>query len=361
MFSNYYRNKKVLVTGHTGFKGSWLCQWLLKLGAEVMGVSNEIPTSPSHFTELGLDEKIDHILCDIRNYNELNKHIEKFDPDVIIHLAAQALVAESYEDPLGTISTNVMGTANLLHSISKRENTKQLNVVIITSDKCYENVEWIWGYREVDRLGGKDPYSASKACAEVIFSSFSRTILKDKNVNLVSVRAGNVIGGGDWSENRLVVDCVKSWSKGDKLKIRSPEATRPWQHVLEPLSGYLLVGSKAEYFKGESFNFGPLQSEDKTVGMVIEDLYKVFSNKDDLKFNHEKSNMHEAGLLRLNCDKAQSLLNWKATLSYEQTIDFVGVWYKEFYSGNKNIREITEDQINSYERIAKCNNLVWTI
>jgi CDP-glucose 4,6-dehydratase len=260
MFSSIYKNKKVLVTGHTGFKGSWLTTWLLKLKANVIGISKDIPTHPSMFEELNLEEKIKHYQEDIRNLSKMSEIILDEKPDFLFHLAAQSLVSVSYDDPIETISSNLLGTANILEAL-KISNHKCTSI-IITSDKAYENVEQIWGYKEDDKMGGRDIYSGSKGAAELIIKSYYHSFFKNKesNITLAIGRAGNVIGGGDWAKDRIVVDCMKSWSDNKSVEIRSPKATRPWQHALEPLSGYLNLGQvlcEDGGLHGESFNFGP--------------------------------------------------------------------------------------------------------
>ena len=326
MFNNVYNGKKVVVTGHTGFKGAWLTLWLKMLGAEVMGISNDVPTSPSMFEILGLEHEIEHRFLDIRDAGRLGGEVNSFQPDFIFHLAAQAIVSTSYEDPLGTISTNVVGTANVLEVI--RALSKPCVAVIITSDKCYENVEWEWGYRETDHLGGKDIYSASKGAAEVIFHAYFQSFLRHKsNVRIASARAGNVIGGGDWAKDRIVVDSVLSWTAEEPVKIRSPQATRPWQHVLEPLSGYLWLGANLaanERLNGESFNFGPRAEQNRRVVELIADIFKYWNA--DFECYEITGNLpfHEAGLLKLNCDKALFHLGWEPTLFYRECVEMVG-------------------------------------
>ena len=257
LFTNSFYNKKVLITGHTGFKGSWLALWLLKLGAQVFGISKSLVSEPSHFKLLNLEHKLEHHLLDIRDYSKLAQTIKAIKPDFIFHLAAQAIVSKSYQDPVQTISTNVLGTSHILDIASKLDQI--IKLIVITSDKCYHNQEWSFGYRENDQLGGKDIYSASKASAEILYKAFFNSFLQNSNVLSATVRAGNVIGGGDFSTDRIVVDIMKSWAKGEKAVLRSPQATRPWQHVLEPLSGYLhLAASLDDRLNGESFNFGPI-------------------------------------------------------------------------------------------------------
>ncbi|HDS1207150.1 TPA: CDP-glucose 4,6-dehydratase [Shewanella algae] len=365
MFNNIYLNKKVLVTGHTGFKGTWLTTWLLKLGAEVIGVSDCIPTVPSMFTELNLEDKIEHNIFDVRDLNKLRDLILNRKPDFIFHLAAQPIVSESYLNPLDTISTNVMGTANVLESIRALENA--CVAIIITSDKCYENVEWEWGYKETDHLGGVDIYSGSKGAAEIIFHSYFKSFFSDikANVRIATGRAGNVIGGGDWAKDRIVVDCMKNWANGKTVEIRSPNATRPWQHVLEPLSGYLTLGAELAIHKkltGESFNFGPRAEQTKTVVELLNALSES-CDFEGVKVPYEVTDnipFHEAGLLKLNCDKALYHLKWEPTLYYTECVELVSSWYNEFYnSKQKNMFDLTVGQIEKYETLARNRKLNW--
>lgn len=360
-FNGLFVGKTVLVTGHTGFKGSWLSTWLSLLGANVIGVSNKIPTNPSHYS---LHSKSIHTgdhRFDIRDKENLSKIIETSRPDFVFHLAAQPIVSESISDPYETLSVNALGMASVLESV--RHVNYPLVCVLITSDKCYENVEWCWGYKETDRLGGKDPYSASKACAEIIYSSYFRTFLGDNpNLKLTSVRAGNVIGGGDWSKDRIVVDCINSWQKDLPVKLRAPNATRPWQHVLEPLSGYLAVAAALANNKitnGESYNFGPQSGGSKTVKDVVVDLFArnpVQTSLDIPYIVSEDFTLKEAKLLGLNVEKASFELDWSPNLNFKQTIDFVGEWYKTFLESQQ---VITEQQIYSYTQIAKSQSLSW--
>ena len=365
MFNNVYKNKTVLITGHTGFKGAWLTCWLLKLGAKVVGISDEIPTSPSMFNEMDLESKIEHHLCDIRNLVELKNIIHSAKPDFLFHLAAQPIVSISYDDPLGTISTNVMGSANVLESL--RTLVNDCTAVFITSDKCYENTEWEWGYKETDALGGKDIYSGSKGAAEVIFHSFQQSFFngKNKHIRLATGRAGNVIGGGDWAKDRIVVDCMRSWSDGDAVEIRSPSATRPWQHVLEPLSGYLALGQQLSLnaeLHGYSFNFGPRSEQNRTVIELLEDLseYWDFNTLDDAYKITGNIPFHEAGLLKLNCDKALFHLKWEANLDYKDCVEFVSGWYFSFYKKKGDMYQETLKQIATYESKGSVRNLTWT-
>jgi CDP-glucose 4,6-dehydratase len=365
MFDNIYQDKKVLLTGHTGFKGSWLVTWLLNLGANVIGVSKDIPTQPSMFEELGLEKEIQHYKVDVRDFDEINQIISQEKPDFLFHLAAQAIVSTSYQSPLDTISSNVMGTTNVLESL--RLSNHMCTAVIITSDKVYDNVEQVWGYKENDQMGGRDVYSGSKGAAELIFKSYYHSFFKleESNVRLSVARAGNVIGGGDWAADRIVVDCMGAWNRGESVKLRSPEATRPWQHVLEPLSGYLSLGymlHKDGNLNGEGFNFGPKSEQNSTVLQLLKDLGVHWNFKD---FNEafevvDSIPFHEAGLLKLNCDKAFSHLKWQANLEYKETIRFTSEWYYDFYKGSRSLFHKTVEQILEYESIAKSKGLIWT-
>ena len=363
MFDNIFDGKKVLVTGHTGFKGSWLTVWLLKLGANVYGISKDIPTTPSMFETLKLEEKIVHHKVDIRNIEPIKEIVCEVQPDFLFHLAAQPIVALSYIDPTETLSTNVLGTANVLEAL--RVSNHPCVAVIITSDKCYDNVEWVWGYKETDTLGGKDIYSGSKAAAEIVFKSYFHSFFKTSDVKLSTCRAGNVIGGGDWAPGRIVPDCIRSWSKKRIVEIRNPHATRPWQHVLEPLSGYLALASALkddDRLNGESFNFGPKAEQNYTVQKLIEDI-SVHWHFEDKKIPYkftQNDGFHEAGLLKLNCDKALYYFNWVPTLEYEQMISFVAQWYHAFYNTEENMFDYTLKQIEAYEIAAKHKSLQWS-
>lgn len=362
MFENIYKGKRVLITGHTGFKGSWLASWLIKLGAEVYGYSIDIPTSTSHYEELNLSDKMISSFGDVTDLFSFEKFVNEHKPEVVFHLAAQPIVRYSYTNPLETIHTNVMGVANVLEIARNADYIKSL--VIITSDKCYENVEWTYGYREIDRVGGEDPYSASKGAAEIIASSYMRSYFKDDRVFIATVRAGNVIGGGDWAKDRLIPDAVRSWAKGDSLIIRNPTATRPWQHVLEPLSGYLQIGCELIKrnidCKNQSFNFGPDSNVNKTVVEVLTEMSKSWSNV-KWEIEGKNDNPKEAGLLKLSCDKVNHLVGWFPSLSFEETIEFTMLWYGKYYDERSsfNATEITNDQIESYENKAKLKNLKW--
>lgn len=363
MFDGIYKGKKVLITGNTGFKGSWLTMWLLNLGADVVGYSVDIPTKPSMFEELELESKITHYFGDIRDREKVDTVIKTERPDFVFHLAAQPLVSISYQDPLGTISTNALGSANVLDSL--RTYDKPCTVVMITTDKCYENVEWVWGYKESDALGGKDVYSSSKAAAEVIIHSYVHSFFdKNHNVRIVSSRAGNVIGGGDWAKNRIIPDTMLAWSKGESVEIRSPEATRPWQHVLEPLSGYLSLAHQLALnpdLHGESFNFGPRSDYSFTVVDILNDLSTHWKSDDLDSLFHitDQIPFHEAGLLKLNCDKALFHLKWMPTLTHKELLRFTGSWYYNYYKGNEDCYEFTSSQIDEYVALAGKANSQW--
>lgn len=364
LFNNAYQGKKVLITGNTGFKGAWLTTWLLDLGAEVVGISKDVPTTPSMFEEIRLSERIVHYQEDIRNLEGLKEIFHKEQPDFVFHLAAQAIVSLSYENPVETVTSNVIGTTHILETLRGHE--KACVAVIITSDKAYDNVEWEWGYRENDRLGGKDVYSGSKGAAELIIRSYFHSFFQESRHRLGIGRAGNVIGGGDWARDRIVVDCMRAWSKGKVVEIRSPGATRPWQHVLEPVCGYLVLGqalAERRELHGQAFNFGPKAEQSRTVVELLSDLSKIwaFTDPDDAYKITGNIPFHEAGLLKLNCDKALFHLRWEATLFYEETIRFVGEWYYNFYREQRDLFEFSLKQIREYESLAEERQRTWAL
>ncbi|MBF0483592.1 MAG: CDP-glucose 4,6-dehydratase [Candidatus Omnitrophica bacterium] len=359
MFNGVYKGKKVLVTGDTGFKGSWLSLWLSALGAEVLGAAKYLPSQPCHFEVASLAGSINHVETDIRYYLELKKIFDSFQPEIVFHLAAQPIVTTSYDQPQLTFETNVGGTINVLESIRHTPSVKA--AVIITSDKCYENKGWDWGYRETDSLGGSDPYSASKACAEIAFSSYFRSYFQKPNMTqIVTVRAGNVIGGGDWAENRIVPDCVRAFSQNKELGIRNPHATRPWLYVLEPLSGYLWLGALlypgAENLNGESFNFGPDVETVHSVGDLVKSLSEHWGGG---KWRVVPSDKKEAGLLKLSFDKALKRIDWMPVLSFQQTMDMTSKWYKQYYAQLSNMKEFSLSQISQYVGEATKKQLRW--
>lgn len=358
-----YKGKKVLVTGHTGFKGSWLTIWLNMLGASVTGVSLDPESTPSHFIATELSNSITDLRFDIRDNKKLDDLFLDLKPDFVFHLAAQALVRPSYSDPITTWQTNVIGTLNVLESLKKIQN--ECTAVFITSDKCYDNVEWVWGYRETDPLGGPDPYSASKGAAELVIKSHIKSFFTNKkNVRIVSARAGNVIGGGDWSAERIVPDCVRAWTSDIEVSLRNPYSTRPWQHVLEPLGGYLCLAAnvyKKIELHGESFNFGPIAQHNYTVLQLVEQMSLYWDKVKWEKVIEVEQNLYESGLLKLNCDKALHLLRWNAVLGFEDTVSLTAEWYKSFYKDPENILNISKEQIKFYTSVANKNGLEWAL
>jgi len=360
-FNDIYRNKNVLVTGHTGFKGAWLSLWLSTLGANVTGFSKSVPTEPSNFVASNLKESINHVEGDILDFELLGKILELEQPDFIFHLAAQSLVKESYVNPMNTWNTNTIGTLTLLEAV--RQSGIKTKIILITSDKCYDNVEWLWGYRENDRLGGPDPYSASKGAAELVISSYHRSFFSSGDVSIVSARAGNVIGGGDWASDRIVPDCMKAWSKEEVVDLRKPNATRPWQHVLEPLSGYLVLGEKLSSIpalNGESYNFGPNANNTQSVLELVEEVAKYWSSAryNDVSDGYEGP--YESGLLKLNCDKALHDLSWNAVLEFSDTVRLTAKWYRSFYEDvDARMDVICTDQIKEYTEIARTSGMTW--
>ena len=365
MFGDIYNGKKVLITGHTGFKGSWLTAWLIKLGANVVGISKDLPTVPSMFAELKLEEKVIHYQENIKDLSRMIEIISFEKPDFLFHLAAQSIVSRSYSNPIETITSNVIGTTNILESLKLSNHL--CVAIIITSDKVYDNVEQVWGYKEDDKIGGKDIYSGSKGAVELIIKSYYYSFLRkeDCNIKIAIGRAGNVVGGGDWTKDRVVVDCMKAWSKGNAVEIRAPEATRPWQHVLEPLSGYLNLGQivyENETLPEGGFNFGPRAEQNHSVLDLVIDLSRYWDFGDISKVYQVTDNIlfHEANLLKLNCDKALYYLKWQANLEYKDAIRFTSEWYYDFYRTDKNISDKTLEQIKEYELIAQDRGLKWT-
>jgi CDP-glucose 4,6-dehydratase len=362
MFNNIYKNKKVLVTGHTGFKGSWLTSWLIMMGADVAGYSISIPTTPSLFEEMNLSSKITHYLGDIRDYDTLYKACDEFKPEFIFHLAAQPLVRESYDNPKETFEVNMLGTLNVLECIKELKDLVKVGIMI-TSDKCYDNVEWVYGYRENDALGGEDPYSGSKGAAELIAKSYIKSFFKEGYPHVATVRAGNVIGGGDWAKDRIVPDIVRSWSVDKAVEIRNPYSTRPWQHVLEPLSGYLSLGADlytSGANAGQPFNFGPDSDVNKNVGELISEMQNIWTESPGWKNTGDADNVRkESNLLKLSCDKANIILKWYPNLNFDETIEFTTTWYQKYYSNENNIFELTMKQIEDYVKIAVKKRLKW--
>lgn len=354
MFSNVYKNRRVLVTGHTGFKGSWLVLWLQTLGAKVTGLSLPPETSPNHWDLLGLDVESFHV--DIRDESSLRKAITQVQPEMVFHLAAQPLVRRSYRQPLETWATNVMGTANVLDGC--RQVARLAAIVVVTTDKCYENREWVWGYRETDPLGGHDPYSASKAGSELVADSYRSSFFNSPaSPLLATARAGNVIGGGDWSEDRLVPDLVRAVKAARTLEIRSPDATRPWQHLLECLSGYLVLGQQLLERKtsfGESWNFGADREGNRQVKQVLDALKQ---NWPSIKWTCTNSPQpHEARLLHLDSSKAREKLHWRPVWTFEEGVAATAEWYRAWLDAGT---IISTNQLQGYFATARDRGLPW--
>lgn len=349
MYNNIYRNKKIFITGHTGFKGSWLSIWLQTLGAKVCGYSLKPNTNPSMYQELDIENKIEKsIIGNILDYEKLEDSINDFQPEIIFHLAAQPIVRLSYKEPKLTYETNVIGTLNVLEVARKCKSVKAF--VNVTTDKCYENKEISRGYKEDEPMGGYDMYSSSKGCVEIMSSSYRRSFLQEEDsMSMATARAGNVIGGGDWAEDRLIPDCIRYINQNKAIEIRNPIAVRPWQHVLEPLSGYLLLGQKLletgkDYAEG--FNFGP---NEESVLKVSEVAQKIIENYNKGKvIVHKKDNLHEANLLMLNIEKAKTVLNWTPTYTANEAIKETVEWYKHFYAKDTDMYQYTIQQIKNY-------------
>jgi CDP-glucose 4,6-dehydratase len=360
---NIFDNKIVLITGHTGFKGSWLSFWLKQLGALVCGISIDIPSVPSHFVVAKLSDQIDDHRIDVRDGDAIKRTVKDIQPDFVFHLAAQSLVRPSYENPVETMMTNAIGSANILDAL--RSLKKPVTAVMITSDKAYDNVEWVWGFRETDRLGGKDPYSASKGMAELAIRSYVNSFFstRDSNVRVAVTRAGNVIGGGDWAVDRIVPDCINSWSNNEVVDIRSPGATRPWQHVLEPLSGYLALGAQLsinQELHGEVYNFGPPAHQNHSVHELIDEMSNHWDSVRWNDISNSQEHPPEAGLLKLNCDKALFDLQWQPTLGFRETVRMTVDWYREYYQNNtETMYNFTMSQIEEYTKMARERKLPW--
>ncbi len=380
LFGDIYRGKRILVTGHTGFKGSWLVLWLRELCANVIGYSLNPPTSPNHFDLLTdspilpFSDSCVSLIGDIRDAAKLNKTFQTYKPDIVFHLAAQPLVRPSYNNPVETFETNVMGTINVLEACRHTGSVRA--VINITSDKCYENKEWVWGYRENDPMGGYDPYSASKGCAELVTGCYRRSFFSStvspippfsSSALVASARAGNVIGGGDWAEDRLVPDIMRAVSRNEKVVIRNPKSTRPWQHVLEPLSGYLMLGQKLLEGKeefAEGWNFGPNGESNIAVEHVVKKM-KEHWNKISCELSTSPAprfpdsptpSFHEAGLLKLDCSKAHSRLEWKPVWDFNKTVSVTAQWYKEFYENDK---ISSQKDLDEYIRDARNKGISW--
>ena len=355
MNRDFWNGKRVFVTGHTGFKGSWLSVWLQMMGADVLGYALTPHTDPSMFKSGNLENGMTSVLADVRDTDRLDEAIDSHQPEIVIHMAAQALVRKSYADPVTTYTTNVIGTMNVLEAVRHTPSVRA--VVLITSDKCYENLEWVWGYRENDRMGGHDPYSSSKGCTELLIAAyrdsyFNAANYADHGVAIASTRAGNVIGGGDWSEDRLIPDTVRAIQLGEPVMIRRPGAVRPWQFVLEPLRGYLDLAEKL-YDSGPEYagawNFGPNIEEVKPVSWLVERLATLWGGGATWEIDAGE-HPHEDHFLKLDCTKAKSLLDWHPRLSIETLMDWIVEWY-QLAERDANVRDLTEEQITRYENL----------
>ena len=348
MVTDFWKGKKVLVTGHTGFKGSWLCLWLQSLGAEVTGYALAPPSNPSLFEEAKVAQGMVSLHGDIRDPEQMNRAMTRFQPEVVIHMAAQSLVRHSYQNPVETYATNVMGTVNVLEAV--RQTASVRAAVIVTSDKCYENREWVWGYRENEAMGGYDPYSNSKGCAELVTSAYRQSFFRDGSAAVASARAGNVIGGGDWAADRLVPDMVRAVADRRPVSIRNPHAIRPWQHVLEPLSGYLLLAQKL-YEDGtayaEGWNFGPREDDARPVQWIADQFTGLWGEGASWVLDGAE-HPHEAHYLKLDCSKARMRLDWQPKWSLETSLRKIVAWQKA-HLRNQDMRTFTLEQILEFQ------------
>ena len=355
VFAKYFKNKKIIITGHTGFKGSWLSLWCILSGAKVIGISNSLTSIPSHFREMGLQTKMKSIKMDIKNLKPLTKIFKRYQPDFIFHLAAQSLVKKSFDKPYETFMSNTIGTMNVLESLKVIK--KRCHAVIITSDKSYRNLEIQRGYKENDLIGGDDPYSGSKGAAELIIKSYFKSFISlKKNMSLNIARAGNVIGGGDWSRDRVIPDCVKSWSKNKSVQIRNPNSTRPWQHVLDVVRGYLQSAILCKKYKkrlnGEAFNFGPNLNQNKSVIQLVKKM-KNHWRKVSWKIKKENSKKKESQLLKLNSLKSKKFLKWEPLLNFDDSVKLTALWYKSFYKKEIKCFDLSASQLALYDRKLK--------
>ncbi|MCL4125783.1 UNVERIFIED_CONTAM: hypothetical protein GTU68_036908 [Idotea baltica] len=345
--ASFWKNKKVFLTGHTGFKGSWLALWLQYFGAEVKGYSLEPYTIPDLFSKARISENMISEIGDIRDLKKISKSMQDFNPDILIHMAAQPLVRYSYKNPVETYQTNVLGTVNVLEAARRCSNLK--SIVSVTTDKCYENKEWAWGYRENESMGGHDPYSSSKGCAELVTSAYRKSFFSENNSpNLASARAGNVIGGGDWSDDRLIPDILKAFEKKEPVVIRNPLSTRPWQHVLEPLSGYLVL-AEALYEDSsfaEGWNFGPRDEDCRPVNWILDKMVTKWGDGASWELD-KNNNPHEAGFLKLDISKAKNRLKWEPKWQLNTTLDLIVDWQQNYLSGS-DMNDICLQEIKKY-------------
>jgi CDP-glucose 4,6-dehydratase len=348
MTESFWNGKRVLITGHTGFKGGWLAFWLETLGAEVCGFALAPETEPNLFANLKIENRVRSVIGDVRDLPHFEKTTKEFQPEIVFHLAAQPLVRRSYRQPVETYTTNVIGTVNVLEAVRQTDSVK--SVVIITTDKVYENKEWDWAYRETERLGGFDPYSSSKACAELAVSAYRNSFFTETQTLVATARAGNVIGGGDWSEDRLLPDVFRSLVFGKGLEIRNPNSIRPWQHTLEPLAGYLLLGEKlynGEKDFADAWNFGPSDDDSKSVGAVLEEIKRIWNQPVNWEIAGGDQ-PHEANLLKLDSAKAKNRLGWRPKFSLIEALEMTVEWYRNFKE-NKDLIELTRRQIETYQ------------
>ncbi len=353
--TNFWQDKRVLLTGHTGFKGSWLALWLQSLGARVVGYALEPPTYPNLFEVARVAEQMTSEIGDICEFHRLKQVVTSFRPEIVIHLAGQSLVRESYQNPVATYAVNVMGTVNILETVRQTEGVRA--VINITSDKCYENREWVWGYREIDPLGGYDPYSSSKACAELVTAAYRNSFFNPNSylkhgVAVATARSGNVIGGGDWATDRLVPDCLRAFEKGKPVNLRSPNAVRPWQHVLEPVSGYLLLAEKLLSPEGFRYacawNFAPDSQGHVTVSEIVGIIANLWGANASIEIDSAREQPHEAGLLRLDTTRARIELNWRPCWTVQQAVQATVDWHRAWLAG-QDMRQYSLRQIASYQ------------
>jgi CDP-glucose 4,6-dehydratase len=362
---SFWRNRRVFLTGHTGFKGGWMALWLSSLGAEVRGFALDPATSPSLFADANIGSLIDDVRGDIRDATRLDRAMQEFAPEVVFHMAAQPLVRLSYQDPIGTYETNVIGTARVLDAV--RRTPSVCAVVLVTTDKCYENKEWVWPYRETDSLGGYDPYSASKACAEIVSASFRQSFFPVQQlhqpgghrVGIATARAGNVIGGGDWSTDRLLPDLVRGFLSGVPIRIRSPHSIRPWQHVLEPLHGYLTLaqkllteGPEAARF-ATAYNFGPLEDDARPVAWIADRMTSFWGNHASWVLDEDPNSSHEATYLKLDASRARHDLAWTPKLRLETALEWLVAWYRTWQNSPETVQSFTLDQIAKYQTLVE--------
>ena len=361
-FGDAFRGRSVWLSGHTGFKGAWLSEWLLGLGATVHGYALTPPTQPSLFDQLGLGARMDHQIGDVRDREAVLASIHAAQPDFVFHLAAQPLVRRSYAEPVETYATNVMGTVHVLDALRVLE--KPCAAVVVTTDKCYENREWVYGYREEDPMGGHDPYSSSKGMVELATSAYRRSFFPAGPVRVATARAGNVVGGGDWAEDRIVPDCIRALQYGEQIAVRNRAATRPWQHVLDPLGGYLWLAARLTQEDGAAlagaYNFGPAAASNRNVAELVQEILKHWPG--GWEDRSDPAAVHEAHLLQLSIDKAQSYLRWSPVWDFAATVRYTMAWYRDarMYKQSANFKRLTQDQIRQYGDAARSAGAVWT-